>query len=75
MPMAAALLYVLGEQKEAEDFYEDMLDLYPGISAQNPLLRVQLQPIDNILAEQRERGEWDGPASTVEIFDMLAHQG
>ena len=75
MPMAAALLYVLGEQKEAEDFYEDMLDLYPGISAQNPLLRVQLQPIDDILAEQRERGEWDGPASTVEIFDMLAHQG
>lgn len=74
-PMVVALLYALGEQTQAKTLYADMLHRYPGISAQNPVVRVQLKPIDDALAEQRQRGEWDGPVSTIEIFRLLAEQG
>lgn len=75
MPMAAALLYALNDRAKAEDFYEDMVDLYPGISALNPVLHLQLLPIENVLAERRDSGEWDGPVSTAEIFRLLDQQG
>lgn len=74
MPMAAALLYVLDERAKAQDFYDDMLEMYPGISAQNPVLHLQLLPIENVLAERLESGKWDGPVSTVEIFGQMNQQ-
>ena len=73
--MAAVLLYVLNDRTKAKDFYAEMVDMYPGISAQNPVLHLQLLPIENVLEERRDSGEWDGPVSTVEIFRLLDQQG
>lgn len=71
MPMAVALLYVLGKQTDAKRLLDEMQQSFPGISPQNPLLYVMLKPIDDILALQRQRGEENGPVDVSEIYRLL----
>jgi adenylate cyclase len=71
MPMAVALLYVVGEREAAARLLDEMEQSFPGISPQNPVLKIVLKPIDDILAMQRERGEQNGPADVNEIYTLL----
>jgi hypothetical protein len=49
----------------------EMDQIFPGISANNPVLKVTLKPIDDILAKQRMSGGESGPANVDEIFALL----
>jgi tetratricopeptide (TPR) repeat protein len=71
MPVAVALLYVVGEQEAAARLLDEMEKSFPGISPQNPVLHVILKPVDDILAMQRKRGEKNGPVSVNEIYKLL----
>ncbi len=71
MPQAVALLYVLGEQAAAARLLAEMELSFPGISLQNPYLVFALKPINDILANQRDRGERNGPADVNEIYSLL----
>jgi len=71
MPTAIALLYVLGEQAAAARLLAEMELAFPGISLQNPYTVFALKPINEILANQRDRGERNGPADVNEICRLL----
>jgi len=72
MPVAVALFYVLGEQAAAARLLAEMELSFPGISPQNPFTVFALKPINDILANQRDRGEQNGPADVNEIFHLLS---
>jgi Tfp pilus assembly protein PilF len=71
-PAAVAILYVAGDRAAAPRLYNEMRQSYPDLSPRNPLLYTYFKPIDDILARQRELGEVDGPADSVEIYRVLS---
>jgi TolB-like protein/Flp pilus assembly protein TadD len=70
-PIAIALTYVAGDHDAAARLMDELDQISPGISPENPVLYGVLKPIDDILALRSERGEISGPANVVEIFAAL----
>ena len=70
-PTAVAILFVIGEKEAAARLMVEMDQSFPGISANNPVLKATLKPIDDILAKQRMSGGESGPANVDEIFALL----
>jgi len=71
MPLAVAVLYILGEQAAASRLLDELERSFPDVSPDNPVLYIMLKPIDDILAKQRESGEFSGPGSVSELFRLL----
>lgn len=70
-PDMAEAWWAIGELEAATRLLEEMEQSFPGLSPRNPVLYVTLKPIGDILAAQRERGEFDGPTNVNEIFALL----
>jgi len=72
MPMAVAMLYILGEKESAARLYTELMQLFPGLSPKNPVLYVVLKPMDDILASRRGWGEKSDPINVEDIFHLLS---
>lgn len=71
MSVAVALLYLLHRRQDAASLLAEAQASFAGVSPEKAAIYVLLKPIDDWLAQQRNRGRADLPATVSEIYTNL----
>jgi len=73
-PVAVAVLYVLGQHDEAASLLAELENVFVDLNPTSRIFYVTMKPVDDILADRRQRGITGDPANIEEIFSILNSQ-